>query len=571
MLRQQAKGKFRNLTIPAYLGTRKGMQLFMMERTLNRRNVFSGFEIFFIAGLACVPLFVSFPYRVNIFLSWEGAYRLSQGQVPYRDFGMPLGYMFWAVPALFMKIFGPQMITLVKAQVFINIISGLAFRSILKSLGVKPGIRLLSVLLYCLSYSFFNFWPWYNHTVIVYEMVALSFLLRAIFRAETKYSGLWLVLSALAVFFSFFTKQDGGGMAFLLCFALLLVYCIYEKKWLPLLYFTGSFLLIAALFIYPLMSYRFSYWFNHGQPPHTSRVDPFEIADEFLLGSQWIKFYVFLVLLLALVHFKTWKHFFGDKQTILFLALTLGILAQASILQVTSYTPPDNNIYFHSFSVAFILTYLSRYLQVDFNRLKPLLLCTAGLLLWWSGSYWQYLQRIAKRAMPASAAKVNTGENIVSRKTYKIDTDTSDVPLSQWKFSGLKSLHKIYLPGPTVDGINRLMGIDLVKSGKRLRVLNMSELTTLAVELPYELERGPDQPLWYHLGVAMFNQEAQLFEDRIRKKEYDLILFEYIPSLNNFYPFRVRDVLQQNYQKKDSFMAPRRGETQGTIEVYTRE
>jgi len=47
------------------------------------------------------------------------------------------------------------------------------------------------------------------------------------------------------------------------------------------------------------------------------------------------------------------------------------------------------------------------------------------------------------------------------------------------------------------------------------------------------------------------------------------VLFENIPSLNNFYPFRVRQVLRQQYRLQDSFPAPRRGETHGTIEVYT--
>jgi hypothetical protein len=73
----------------------------MMERTRNRRTAFSVVEILLIVSLACVPLFATFPYRVNIFLSWEGAYRMSQGQIPYRDFGMPLGYMFgWFRPFL---------------------------------------------------------------------------------------------------------------------------------------------------------------------------------------------------------------------------------------------------------------------------------------------------------------------------------------------------------------------------------------------------------------------------------------------------------------------------------------
>ena len=193
-------------------------------------RLYSLLEILAIVGLALVPLFASFPYRVNIFLSWEGAYRISQGQVPYRDFGMPMGYMFWVIPALFFKIFGVQLITLVKAQVFINILSGLAFRSILKSLSVSPGIRLLSVLLFCISYSFFNFWPWYNHTVIVYQLIGLAFLMYYLFRSPR---WIWLSVSALFTFFSFFTKQDGGALALIMCLVLLAWEGFRQKNWKP--------------------------------------------------------------------------------------------------------------------------------------------------------------------------------------------------------------------------------------------------------------------------------------------------------------------------------------------------
>ena len=139
-----------------------------------KKYFYSAVEVSIIILLAIIPLFVAFPYRVNIFLSWEGAYRISQGELPFKDFGTPLGGMYWVIPGLFFKLFGAQMITLVKAQVFINILSGLAFRSVLKSLSVETGLRIVCVLLFCLSYSFFNFWPWYNHTVIVYELIGLA-------------------------------------------------------------------------------------------------------------------------------------------------------------------------------------------------------------------------------------------------------------------------------------------------------------------------------------------------------------------------------------------------------------
>src|SRR5690606_37965203 len=186
-----------------------------------RRNA-AVLESIIIIGLALVPLFSTFPYRVNIFLTWEGAFRLSEGQMPYRDFGTPLGFGFWLIPALFFKLFGPYVISLIKAQVLINIMGGFAFRSIMRSLGLPSGIRVLSVLLFVLSYSFFNFWPWYNHTVIIYELVGLAFLFRFMTSPQGRARLLYLLLAALFVFLSIFTKQDGGGLALLLCLALLL-------------------------------------------------------------------------------------------------------------------------------------------------------------------------------------------------------------------------------------------------------------------------------------------------------------------------------------------------------------
>jgi hypothetical protein len=137
------------------------------------------------------------------------------------------------------------------------------------------------------------------------------------------------------------------------------------------------------------------------------------------------------------------------------------------------------------------------------------------------------------------------------------------------------------MPAPTAEGIRRLLAMEPISSYRQgrhpgeppgdIRVLNMSELTPLAAEVPFSLEKNPKLPLWYHLGVGMFNRQADSFETRIRAHYYDLVLFEYMPTLNNFYPFRVRDSLRLEYSQVDSFPAPRRGvETPGVIEVFVR-
>ena len=96
----------------------------------------------------------------------------------------------------------------------------------------------------------------------------------------------------------------------------------------------------------------------------------------------------------------------------------------------------------------------------------------------------------------------------------------------------------------------------------------MSELTSL----PYELGYVPLKkvPLWYDLGVAIFPKQVTEICGKIAKEEYDLFLFEVVPSLDNFYPEEVRTCLQNHYQLKDIFLAPRK-EEDSIIEVYTRK
>jgi hypothetical protein len=530
-------------------------------------------DLFIIILFCFVPLFLSFPYRVNIFLSWEGAYRLYMGQVPYKDFGLPMGFTYWIVPALFFKVFGPYLITLVKAQVLLNLVCCLSFRGILQKLRLADGIRISVILVFCLSYILMNFWPWYNNSVIIYEIVALNFLF-GFFIRDNKRKYFYLVLSCFFFFISFFTKQDGGFLGFAIAVVLVFYNALISKKWQDFFLFLLCYGVIGFLFIFPFTKYNFGYWFNYGQPPHTARLSAQDLLAEIFGGSQWIKFYFLLIVIIVAFKVRNNRKFFANKYEMLFLLLTTGILVEAVIFGVTSYTPPDNNIFFHSFALAYIITGLAQITSIDFNRYRNFIGLTLLILFWWSAGYWQYLNRIATRLFPVkqTVSKNDTtpAENVINEHTYMLNLDTNYYEdESTWKtIDSLKSFRKMYLPPSTIGGIQRLEKMPALKD-KNAYVLNMTELTPLDYEFGYKLETGENYPLWDHLGVCMFNRQCDEFCNKIRNKQYDIVLFENIPSLNNFYPFRIRDSLQVHYRKIDSFLAPRRP-TNGTIEVYVK-
>ncbi len=162
-----------------------------------------------------LPLVVKLPYRVNIFLTYEGAYRMFLGQIPFRDYGQPVGFGFWLIPLLFFKLFSPTFLSLIKAQVFINLISLAALRGILYRVKLKPIAVTSTLLIFCLVYVIYNFWPWYNHIVVVFELVTFYFL-TSFSNTPRKWAYyLYLVLAGFFCFLTLFTKQDVGGICLL--------------------------------------------------------------------------------------------------------------------------------------------------------------------------------------------------------------------------------------------------------------------------------------------------------------------------------------------------------------------
>ena len=521
-------------------------------------------ELLVIVIFCSIPLFVKFPFRINLFLAWEGAYRLSEGQVPFRDFGLPLGFGFWIIPALFFKLLGAQMITLVKAQVFVNVITMLAFRSILKTLGTPAAARLIALLVLALSYVLVNFWPWYNNMVFVYELLAIQTLLLGCYRYHGLKAHVLVALSALFVVLSVFTKQDGGGLALLVVTALLALYLLRHRRWSFLATYAASGILGGLLFVLPFLPYGIDYWFNYGQEPHYSRINAYDFLQDIFGRSFEIKAYLAAITLVLIYRYRTGRQFWDDERTVMFALLTVAILGQALLIQVTSYIPHNVNVYFHGFAIAFLL-YAAAH-AVQWQKLSLLLLSVGLVFFCFSGDYWVYANRVFRKFLPAPRT-----EGVISKNSWSSGEDSlASVSRANWVESDYWVFEDVYLPEKTIAGIKNIEALPVVKEkGRDLRVLNMTELTPLVQILDYQLETGTDYPLWFHHGVSMFDREVAMFCRAIENQAYDLVLFETIPNLNNFYPEQVRDCIRQHYRQTDRFLAPR-VKHNAHVEVYVR-
>lgn len=530
----------------------------LTEKLWNER--YSILSYLIIVFFSCIPLFFSFPFRDNSYLIWEGAYRMYSGQFPFADFGLPLGYGFWLLPTLSFHLFGPYMFSLIKIQVLINIVSGCTFKAIADLFVKKRPVVFLSVLLFCVTYIFINFWPWYNHIVIVYEMIGLYLLLRVMVNETDGFKRyLYLTFSALFIFLSVFTKQDAGGLAILIVGLLLIYHTYVTKQFRTIISYGLLMTVVTSIFIIPLLNYNFLYWFNYGQENHNARINLLDFASIIFGKSQFLKFYLLIVVFILVHKVRTKGYRWMKGIEGLFALLTLSVLFQAAILQVTSYIPPDVNIFFHSFFLLFAFHSIGD--QINFLKIRNIVIFSMLILFWWSGYYWKYASRMFSKLMPEPDSK-----EVVAISSWTKATDTLRVNSAEWIYGDDREFERIRLPEDAIRGIDKLKSWREIESGE-IKVLNMSELTPLASILDFELERGEEIPLWYHLNVAMFNRELSMFNTKIENGYYDLVIFEYLPNLNNFYPFEVREKLREKYELQTKFQAPRDYKFE-VIEVY---
>ena len=520
----------------------------MFSRSLTVRQLFL-LELLIAFVFCFAPLFYNNPYRLNIFLSWEGAYRLYLGQVPFRDFSLPMGYGYWVIPAFFFKIFGPFMYSLIKAQVFINLVSVLALRSILKMLDVRPVVILMTVVVFCFSYISKNFWPWYNHTVIVFEIVALYFIFLAILKTSGWKTTACLVLSAFFIVFSIFTKQDGGVLGLAILYGILTYDAWQDQSFKKWLIFSAAVILFISIAVLPLLQYDFSYWFNYGQAPHDSRLALNDFFDHIVGWSYWQKFFLFFMVLIILDKMRDGRTFYQDKKKFLFAFLCLAFILQALVIQVTSDQPPYGEDFFYAFGFAFLLANLP--LRIDLSRWYYMGISLLLVVFWWTGIYWRNIKRVVSKKPVAVA--------MMEKETlhhYRLAKE-------------FKTMEKLYLAEATIDGIRKIQELDIVKNKKDLKVLNMSELTSLAYEIPFV--PLTNQPMWFHQTVSIFQKEVDEFCVKVRNQEYDLVLFESIPvsEVINFYPEDVKNCLMENYKYEFTFLAPRTP-AESYIHVFTK-
>jgi hypothetical protein len=470
------------------------------------------FIVLCLIALIWIFSFRNFVYFRDYSILFEGSYRIYLGQVPFRDFGLPMGPGSFLIPTFFFKLLGVNWDSFLWAQQFQNCLMLLVLLKLLIQLNVDLRIRRISLLFFSLFYLIFLSQPWYNTSAVLFMLISVSFAMcnRAIF----------YILSGIFVGITILTKQDFGILSACIAFFALIFnrskFFVNAKSSnnppinprlmaVKVFMFLTSIIFVVSAFIFFTNYEQFNYWFNYGQSPHNLRY----IYWTNNLTSLFIVFGVFII---------------GLFMRNFNITLSSAFLFASFITNITSGLP-----FTHYYFVAFIPIIWDESRRMKFR--------------WKSSSIAIILFFLFLSIKSPLRDVFYIFESMALRQpehyffNYRMNS-SSMIPMGK----NLNSFsNKIFAPQETVDSI--IMIKDLVKKLKlefkvtSPLVLNMTELTSIYTEINVEPPKG--LPLWFHSSVSLFPKQIDMLNQQLSGFYYDVILVQgthegLTPTYQNF-------------------------------------
>ena len=466
---------------------------------------------------------------------WEGAYRVSLGQIPFTDFGTPVGPVSFLIPALFFKLFSPSWFVMQLSQMFENaILLFLAYQLVkrlqLTQVNINKAIACFSFL-----YLVFLSHPWYNSGAFLCFMTSMVLLLS---------TSRWSLMAAGAIGgICFLAKQDYGVMN--LCLGSLVILLTQARQSGPYRKITFQFstlqdlkhlksivsagILFLAFFVLPIASLiyfvdsaQFFYWFNYGQPPHEIRK--IHIWDFAYHGN------LFLPACIA---------FYFAYRTVRMDLLFAGIFFICAFI-VSSTSGLDYTAFFFFLFLPLLVQTVTDRQLVQKRWLSALLLLAVLTCIAFPA---KYLYRLVQTTVLAKAEPFSFRHVYVTRPVQAY-------PESMPYFKNVMGSKD------SIVMIEKLQEIAKANPNTPLKILNISELTPIYAELG----SAPPlyYPLWYHTKISLFPKEIKSINQDIDDNQFDVILLQDAHGQANFDEFLTRLQKNSKYQtlRERGFVSP---------------
>src|SRR3989344_1734957 len=199
---------------------------------------------------------------------FEGSQRISEGQIPYKDFTIAMGPVVFLMQSFFNLFFGTTFFSMFIHSLFLSLIICSIFYYLSRK-EFNIFISFIFSIFFYISFQGLAFYPFYNHSTYFFLFLNIFLLLAYINKPLPKYV---FILSGILATLDFYTKQDIGALHIILVFCYFIFN--YKKQWKSIifLYILPTACLVLGIYFFLSKFTEFEYWFNLGQYPHNPRL-----------------------------------------------------------------------------------------------------------------------------------------------------------------------------------------------------------------------------------------------------------------------------------------------------------
>ncbi|MFH1772554.1 MAG: hypothetical protein ABH872_07025 [Candidatus Omnitrophota bacterium] len=304
-----------------------------------------------------------FPFDQSIV--FDGAYRIICGQIPYRDFVIPIGPVTFYIQALFFRIFGVNYFSYILSAACLNVAGAVCAALILRILF--PEKRILSYIAGIIT----SIWFCPIHGTFYYDQLAFFFcsLTVVIMLYISKLSDINLAQKKVLVFLcgcisfiAFITKQNAGLISLIFCiiFFVAISFPFAKKSCRNILIFFSGYALSAIVFIVWLFRVsRIDIFMRHffAIPARTGFLRIFDNPYDFLkivifgagqlLAANIIFVSMIISVFIIFYHFKIpGKHSANRRRNITACFICIYFVLFQNLFIATTYNEPENSLVF---------------------------------------------------------------------------------------------------------------------------------------------------------------------------------------------------------------------------------
>ena len=483
-----------------------------------------------VTGIICLfAIWTLEPFRHFLFfkdygITWEGAYRIYRGQIPFIDFSSPIGPISFLIPSMFFLALGPSWHSFEIAQLAQNSVFLLTAFYILRKLGCRPIQISISLLLFTLFYLIFLSHPWYNSTATLFFFLTLAATL-----SQNRYAFFWAgVLSG----FAFLSKQDTGvlsiiSVGFIALFSQENAYLPSKRSIDILKSITGTALVLLIFYL--------------------------------LIGASNFNAWIMNSLNLALQRGNGVNHFFSGFPLLLLGMLCFGrfLISKERVLVYATVIFGSSFVNIQTKALFFTTFYFTLFLYISID-------CFAKRI---KGRGIYLLILISTLALSSlyrpAVSLINLGETTIlgMPEPFSFNRLSVTKPLISSP-PDIQVLNGVLAPVETFEAITevRKLAIEVQsKTGHPSLILNISELTPIYGEL--NIIPPKNIPLWFDPQISISKEEANFIYQKIRQKEFDIVIFQSsFGGMSKDFYYKIYALLRQSSDyksvKDDGFFSP---------------